>query len=127
MSFQLRLAQIAVFLLALFIFAARRGRVKGKQILLLGGGFFAVGVLLMLQISLPLWDHLPLLALVQFPVRFEYLTSFCAVILLIFVFQNFGRWRYLVVFGLVVLAIYANRNHWRINQTLPFADNYYQN
>lgn len=123
MSYQLGLAQILVMvLLAVLVVFYRR-----KEIRVIGGfalGLFAVSVLMMLQISLPIWEHLPILSLIQFPLRFQTIAIFCASIAagLLVKYLPFKK---LVFLGLLILVIFANRNHWRINERFDPGEKYY--
>lgn len=126
MSYQLGLVQIGIMLLltgSLWFFRKiREFRVIGGIVLAL----FAFSVFLMLKISLPVWEKLPFLSLVQFPLRFQAVAIFSAAMgaALLVKYLPFKK---LAVFSLLLLVIYANRNHWNINQKFDPGDEYYLN
>lgn len=124
MSYQLGLIQIAVMLLLLgsawFFRRIREFRVIGGISLSL----FALSIFLMQKISLPLWQNLPFLSLVQFPLRFQAISIFSASIgaALLIKYLPFKK----LLFGLLlILVIYANRNHWNINEKFDPGEDYY--
>lgn len=88
--------------------------------------FFILSVLLILKISLPLWENIPFLAMLQFPLRFSAIAVFSASIAAALLVK-YVPWNKLVLLGLLVLVIYANRNHWKINQVFDPGEDYYLN
>lgn len=124
MSYQLGIVHILVMLvLALLIWVRREIR----DIRVIGGfamALFVISVMLMLKISLPLWESLPFLSLIQFPLRFQALSIFSASIAAALLIK-YIPFRKVVFVMLLVLVIYANRNHWHINEVFNPGENYY--
>lgn len=94
------------------------------------GGFvliaFALSVFFMLEVSLPIWENLPFLSLIQFPLRFSAVAVFSASIgagLL----AKYLPFKKFLVLSLLLLVIYANRNHWNINEVFNPGEEYYLN
>lgn len=116
MSFQLGLIHIGVVLILGLL-------IKKPLVGFVLAGFIA-SIFLMLKISRPLWDSLPFLPMIQFPWRFLSLSVFMASIgaALLIKFLPFKK---LLVISLVLLVIYANRNHWNINEKFDPGDEYY--
>jgi len=123
-SFQIGLAHIFVALVtagALLFF-------RRKKEFLTWGSFVAVlfltSVFLQLRISYPVWEHLPLIYLVQFPSRFMTISVFTASLgaALLVKYLPFRR---IVFFILIVFVLYANRNHWNINERFDPNMQYY--
>ena len=126
MSYQLGLVHIGVMLVFVpFVWIKREIR----EIRVIGGlvlSLFLLSILLMLKVSLPLWERLPFLYLVQFPLRFQAISIFSAGIaagLLV----KYLPFRKIVFAILLVLVIYANRNHWNINEKFDPGEEYYLN
>lgn len=98
-----------------------------REVRVIGGFalfFFLLSIFLMLKISLSLWESLPFLNLIQFPLRFSAISIFCASIAagLLIKYLPFKR---LLSFSLVLLVLFANRNHWNINQVFDPGEDYY--
>ncbi len=135
MSYQLGLVQILVMLLLIplvwvigVVRQVREVRVIGGMVL----GLFALSIFLMLKVSSPVWEKLPFLSLVQFPLRFQAISIFAASIgtgLFIKWIPAFAGMtgKRIVFVTLLVLVIYANRNHWNINQKFDPGEGYYLN
>ncbi len=124
MSYQLGLIHIGIMLVysLWFIVYGRKSKYKTFGFFILGG--FALSVFLMLKISQPVWDNLPFLNLVQFPWRFLSLSVFMASVgaaLLV----KFLPYRKILFLALFALVIYANRNHWNINEKFDPGEDYY--
>lgn len=181
MSYQLGLAQILVMLVLVPLVWTRR---EIREIRVIGGlvlGLFALSIFLMLKASLPLWESLTFLSLVQFPLRFQAVAIFSASVAAALLVKYlplirlsslpaspaFGvaspksplanldiaglqrgerkqgsinndrlldsrlrgndvtRW--FIFIPLLVLAIFANRNHWNINEKFDPEEQYYLN
>lgn len=123
LSFQIGLVHIAVMV----ILAAAVVFKKVREVRVIGGMsvlFFALSVFLMLEISLPLWDNLPLLSYVQFPARFLAVAVFSASIAASLLVK-YLPWQKGVFTILLVLVLYANRNHLNINQVFDPGQEYY--
>ncbi len=123
MSFQIGLAQILVILLCCGLVIVR----KVKEVRVIGGFaliFFLLAIFLTQEISLPIWEHLPLLNMVQFPWRFLSLACFAAAIsagLLV----KYLPFRKIAFVFLLIIVLYANRNHLNINQVFNPGVGYY--
>lgn len=128
MSLQLGFAQWTAAIGALFvwIFYKFLNRTKDKAntdviyYLLL----FIFSLLLMLEISNPFWQILNKIAIVDFTWRILPLTVFSASVLAGFMVHK-GKLRYILGISLILLALYANRNHTRINQSLDWSIPFY--
>lgn len=126
MSYQLGLIHILVMLLFVPSLWVLRGI---REIRVIGGFaliFFMVSVFLMLKISLPFWESLPNLALIQFPLRFSAVAIFCASIVAALLVK-YLPYRRIFFVVLLLLVIYANRNHWNINEKFDLGEDYYLN
>lgn len=126
MSYQIGKIQLLVMgiLLVSFWFFKRIRAFK-----LIGGfclTFFILSILLMQKISLPIWDTLPFLSYVQFPLRFSAISVFSASIAAALLVK-YLPFKKLLVFSLLSLVLYANRNHWNINQVFDPGESYYLN
>lgn len=124
MSYQVGLAHLAVILLLAPLLWFFR---KVKMFIYMGVFVIftsIVGIFFMLEASLSLWDHLPFLSYIQFPVRLLIVPVFCASIgaaLLV----KYLPWKRLVFLVLLFLVFYANRNHLGINQKINLGEQYY--
>lgn len=134
MSYQLGLIHIGVVIVTSLWFVVF-GR-KIKEVKAVGGfllTFILLSLFLMLKISQPVWEIIPILKLVQFPLRFQAIFIFAASIsagLLIKYFPykqslRTNALRKIVFLGLLILVIYANRNHWKINEVFNPGEDYY--
>ena len=119
MSYQIGLVHIGVILVLL-------SRIKSDRLVVFVLAVFALSIFLMLKISLPLWENLPFLSMVQFPLRFQAISIFAASIAagLLIKYLPFKK---ILFFSLLFLVIYANRNHWHINQVFDPGEDYYLN
>ncbi len=126
MSYQVGLIHWLVVMAAVFGLMAFWKKVEFRKISLFALGFFAMAVLLMLKISLPVWDNLPGLNLIQYPFRLLAIAVFSASILAGLLVKHLPH-RWLVFAGLLFLVLYANRNHLGINQSFSPGDKYYIN
>lgn len=123
-SFQIGLAHIfVIFALTGTMFIFR----KKKELLAWGIfviGIFFISVFLQLRISTPVWAHLPLLYLVQFPSRFMAISVFvaCIAAALLVKYLPFKK---IVFVLLLALVLYANRNHLNVNQKFAPGMAYY--
>ncbi|HLC97045.1 hypothetical protein A3B45_01790 [Candidatus Daviesbacteria bacterium RIFCSPLOWO2_01_FULL_39_12] len=130
MSYQLGLIHIGVMLILAVLIWVRRGM---REIKVIGGfmlAIFIISIFLMLKVSLPLWENLPFLALVQFPLRFSAISIFsasiAAALLIKWIPIFIGVTGKKIIFAiLLLLVIYANRNHWNINEVFDPGEDYY--
>lgn len=126
MSYQLGLIHIGVILIFLPILWVFR---RIREIRVIGGfalAFFFLSVILMLKISLPVWENLPFLSLVQFPLRFSAVAIWSASIAAALLIK-YLPFKKLFFITLLILVLYANRNHWHINQVFDPGESYYLN
>lgn len=124
MSYQLGLIHLLVMFMLVVLFWVRR---EIKEIRVIGGfvlSLFVISVFLILKLSLPLWESLPFLALVQFPLRFSAISLFAASIAAALLVKYLPIKKFIFI-SLLVLVIYANRNHWNINQVFNPGEEYY--
>ncbi len=124
MSYQIGLAHLFVILLLSSLIWRFK---KIKTFLFLG--IFSilssiVVVFFMLEISLPLWDNLPFLSYIQFPVRLLIVPVFSAS-LAAALLVKYLPWPRIVFLFLLFLVFYANRNHLGINQKFDPGEQYY--
>lgn len=117
LSFQIGLIHIFVVGLLSISFWFYRKKKEFAQLSFFSLTFFVTSIFLMLEISLPLWDSVPLLGFVQFPGRFLAVAVFSASIAATLLVYHLPFKKLLFLF-LLVLVLYANRNHLRVN--LPF-------
>lgn len=121
MSYQIGLIHILVMLImTVLMWVVKEVRVIGRFTL----AFFIIGIFFMLKISLPLWDNLPFLSYVQFPVRLLVVPVFSASLAAALVVK-YAPFRRILFVGLLILVLYANRNHLRINQRFDPGEDYY--
>ncbi len=124
MSYQVGLIHILVMLMLTVLVWVRR---EIREIRVIGGVslvFFFFSIFFMLEISLPLWDNLPFLSYVQFPVRILIIPVFIAS-LASSLLVKYLPFKKLLVISLLLLVLYANRNHLGINQNYDPGEQYY--
>lgn len=140
MSYQIGLIHFLVMLMFILLVWVRR---EIREIRVIGGvslALFAISIFLMLKISLPVWENLPFLALIQFPLRFSavavFSASVAAALLVKWIPARFAKasarrafagmtGKRIIFVTLLILVIYANRNHWNINQVFDPGEDYY--
>lgn len=126
MSYQLGLGQILVIIVygLWLIIYGRKAKDKHLGIFVLVS--FMASVFLMLKISQPVWETVPFLSLVQFPWRLQAVAVFAASLAaaLLVKYLPFRKIIFVVLLGLV---IYANRNHWHINEVFNPGEDYFLN
>lgn len=124
MSYQVGLIQILVMLILLpglwFFRKIREFRVIGIFCLTI----FVSGVFFMLKVSQPLWDHLPFLPYIQFPVRILIVPVFSAALATGLLVKYLPAKKVLFL-GLLLLVLYANRNHLAINEKFDPGEEHY--
>lgn len=124
MSYQVGLAHLLVTGLLLFS-VWKFWRVKNFLLLAIFSSVsFIISIFFMLEISEPLWDKLPFLSYVQFPVRLLIVPVFCAA-LIAGLLVKYLPWRKVYFLSLLFLVLYANRNHLSINQKYDPGEQYY--
>lgn len=127
MSVQLGLVQWAIILLMILVILRKMLNKKmtkhekeidnlGKILLIT----FFISIFMMLPVSLPIWKAATQIVFIDFPWRFlaasTFLASLCAGLLV----SLSGRAKTIWVIFLIFSSIYFNRNHLRINQSLPW-------
>lgn len=124
MSYQLGLVHILVIILLILMLPFKR---RIREVREIGGFsliFFILSVALMLKTSLPVWEKLPFLSIIQFPLRFQTWSVFaCSIATALLI--KYLPYKKLLLFGLLFLVIYANRNHWNINEKFDPGEDYY--
>ncbi len=123
LSQQVGLAQwLAIILSTLLILKA-----KSKKLLPFLIVFF-LSIFLILSISKPIWDIIPLLATVHIPWRFLSLAVFTAAVSSghIFTAKLKPIFKYSAAILLIFLALYGNRNHLRINDVRQYDQKFFQ-
>ena len=125
MSYQVGLVHILVMLLLLPSMWFYR---KRKEFIILGTLClisFIASIFFMLETSQPLWDKLPFLSYIQFPVRILIVPIFCSSIAAAMLVKYLPYRK--IIFGLLlILVLYANRNNLGINQSFNPPAEYYQ-
>lgn len=124
MSYQLGLVHILVIIVfsIWYLVFGRKRKDKMLSLFILAG--FFLSVFLMLKISLPVWQSLPFLSLVQFPLRFQAIAVFCASIAAALLIKQLS-YKKIIFIILFTLVIYSNRNHWNINEKFDPGEDYY--
>ena len=89
---------------------------------------FSLSIFLMLQVSQPVWDFLPLLPTVGIPWLFLPLAVFSAALSAGFLVKAVKNHRLLIaVYSLLIaLALYGNRNHLRINEVRAYDNKFFE-
>lgn len=126
MSYQLGLVHILVMLVLVALIWVRR---EIREIRVIGGfalAFFVISIFLMLKASLSIWENLPFLSLIQFPLRFQVWSVFSAAIAAALLIK-YLPFKKLLIISLLLLVLYANRNHWHINEVFNPREDYYLN
>lgn len=125
MSYQVGLIHILVMIILISSLWFYR---KRKEFLILGTlcvVSFLASIFFMLEISQSLWDNLPFLSYIQFPVRILIVPIFMASIAAALLIKH-APYKKLLFIILLILLLYANRNHLGINQQFNPQDEYYQ-
>ncbi|MFC1626940.1 6-pyruvoyl-tetrahydropterin synthase-related protein [Patescibacteria group bacterium] len=122
LSQQVGIAQWLTIALAI-VFALRQTSKKLYPFLIT----FFLSIFLMLKISQPVWDFFPLLPIVHIPWRFLSLTVFTAAISAGFLITVSKKplIKNLLLLFLITLALYANRNHLRINEKIVYSQEFF--
>lgn len=121
---------VLLFLILSFIKIRKSREIKVLGIFCLV--IFSISIFLTQKVSLFLWDSIPFLSYIQFPNRFLTVSVFIICIALGLLIHNFSesfrniKFKCLSVLVLFILVIYANRNHWHINQSTNYSDSYYE-
>ena len=122
MSFQLGIAQWTVVITSILLLFWK-GVTKGKNRFISSDFIywlviFSFSIFMMLKISFPVWNSLKTLWNIQFVWRFLSLAIFSVAFLAALIAKNIKqkdvKWSFVVI--ITILCLYANRNHWRINQ-----------
>lgn len=134
MSVQIGLAQIFVFLtsliLVVFVFIRKKSNSENSRIIYNAVFFlwlFLGTIFLILPDSKFIWDLLKNIAAVDFTWRMLPVVVFSASVLAAFTVRTFKKYRILVSLIIILLALYSNRNHLRINQSLDWPAEFYLN
>lgn len=129
MSLQIGISQlisviisIPLLLYSLFKKGKKSSQFKNAVFFLLT---FILTVFLMLPYSKTLWDLLRPIAIVDFAWRIFPVTIFAVSILAAYVVSSVGKFKVFMAFIIVIIAIYANRNHTRINQVQDWPVSFY--
>jgi hypothetical protein len=113
MSFALGWSHL-LLIVAAWIWIARRSAPGDRRLMRFLAAISAVYCLLMLDESVWLWDHLPLLPYVQFPWRLLGPVALCGAMLAAALgpaLDSLGKWRGLAVAGALALLIVPNLPH----------------
>ena len=124
MSYQIGLIHLGVMVILIPMLWFFR---KRREFLFLGVfavSSFLISIFFMLEASRPLWDNLPFLSYIQFPVRILIIPVFSASLVAALLIK------YLPLKGILftvlfLLVLYANRNHLGINQKFDPGEGYY--
>lgn len=123
MSFQIGLAHIGVFVLSALWLIVGWKKIShfDKSLLWFCFGACLVIVFLMLEISMPVWEKIPMLPYIQMPWRLLAVIVFIVSILAGWLVK-YAPLRPLCALILALAVIIANRNHWHINEIMAKTD-----
>lgn len=124
MSYQLGLIHILVVMIYGIWFMVYGRNNKDRFLGIFTLTAFILSVFLMLKISLTLWENLPFLSLIQFPLRFQALAIFSASIAAALLVKYLPN-KKVIFLVLLSLVLYANRNHWNVNEKFDPGEKYY--
>lgn len=115
---------IALLLSAIFVLFNKKLYFPAKILTIIS----FITFFLMLKISIPIWNWIPLMKTIQFPNRLTAILVFGAAVTGAFSIEilpklKLGWLKWLAGSGLIILAIYGNRNHFRP----AVFDRYYDN
>lgn len=125
MSYQVGLIHLTVMIILIPLLWLLRKRKEFLFLGLLSVLSFIISIFFMLEISQPLWDNLPFLSYVQFPVRILIVPVFSASLAAALLIK-YLPWKKVLFTVLLLLVLYANRNHLGINQKFDPGEGYYQ-
>ncbi|MCL4417769.1 MAG: hypothetical protein M1365_13955 [Actinobacteria bacterium] len=116
MSVQLGITQWLSILGVTILLFARKLKMVYRKFVIFGMIGFFISIFLMLDLSLPVWQIMEKVIILDYPFRellgITFIGSVFSGILLI----NFGKKLQYIVFALfIVIALYTNRNHIRVN------------
>lgn len=126
MSFQIGLAHLLVIALNSFLLlytVLKRRQVDTAQAFFLF--WFYLSIFFMLKISGKIWDAISVMQYLQMPWRILAASIFTTSVLAAYIAHKV-KFRYLTSVIMILLVIYANRNHWHINQVLDVTDDFYR-
>lgn len=135
LSFQLGLTHwvivaLAVASLAIAFLTKRSKALKDQNLVMLLFWLFAFSVAIFVMLDLPLtllaWTRLPGLSIVDLPWRFLGVATSTVSLMTAYLLVRYKSNPFLVAF-LVFFVLYANRNHLRINQSVSFPNNHFEN
>lgn len=86
---------------------------------------FFLSVFFMLKISVNIWDTFSFMQYLQMPWRLLAIAIFTTSALSAHLVSKVKN-KLLIAFILIILVLFANRNHWHINQTLDVGDDFYR-
>ncbi len=81
---------------------------------------FVFTVFMMLPISLPIWKMVSSTVFIDFPWRYLAVSVFLASLCTGLLIKILGKGKIILVVIFIISALYLNRNHLRINETLPW-------
>ncbi len=127
MSVQLGLVQWVVVVLTLIVILRKMLNKKldknqkdlanlGKILLFT----FFISIIMMLSVSLPVWKAFSQMVFIDFPWRMLSVSTFLVSISTGLLLSMAGKFKTVLAVLLIFSAIYFNRNHLRINETLPW-------
>lgn len=125
MSYQVGLIHLGVMVILIPMLWLFRKRKEFLFLGILAVLSFIISIFFMLEVSQPLWDNLPFLSYVQFPVRILIIPVFSASIVSALLIK-YLPWKRVLFMILLFLVLYANRNHLGINQKFDPGEEYYQ-
>jgi hypothetical protein len=127
MSFQVGITQwiIAAFLIIFVMYKLISKKTIQKEILFVLF-IFGYSIVMMLDISKPIWEVISKYAYFDFPWRFLGLTVFVIAVGVSVFLSNIKRGKVLIVVCLIGIAMYTNRNHLNVNQYVTIPDKFYE-
>lgn len=124
MSFQVGIVQWLIVLIVIIILLHQIVSKKLNSELIFYPVLFFLSIVLMFQFSLPFWKLLSKIALIDFTWRILPVTVFAASVLGGILISKV-KFPYLAAFLIIFIALYTNRNHLRINQSLDWSIPFY--
>ncbi|MBI4039184.1 hypothetical protein HY384_04490 [Candidatus Daviesbacteria bacterium] len=124
MSYQLGLSQILVIIILIPVLWVFRKNREVREYGVFSLITFFIAVFMMIKTSQFVWEALPVLSIIQFPFRFSIVAVFGAS-LAAAVLIKYLPLKKLLFGGLLLIVLYANRNHYNINEVFKTGDEYY--
>lgn len=127
MSFQVGITQwIIVALLVIFLFYKFFSKKTIHKEILFVLVIFGYSIIMMLDVSKPIWEIISKYAYFDFPWRFLGLTVFIIAVGVSVFLSKINKGKRLIVVCLIGIALYTNRNHLNVNKYVTIPDQFYK-